>query len=149
MTYKDAENAFIASLTREDTLTVVALGNQFFNYIDQDSVELALDMLYVVDDYVLYKIADESKDFLRPRFSKSPALGWSFVRYSFSTQSNNDLIYLYNGIKLAFNPIKVDDLWYLTLKDGNQSSKDMLPSDQPHPNTIAPYPIRLNKQTEH
>ncbi|MBO4671197.1 MAG: hypothetical protein J5640_05080 [Bacteroidales bacterium] len=146
MTYKDAERQFIASLTKQDTLNVVALGTQFFTYIEEGNCDAALDMLNVLDGNVLYGIADESKDFLRPRFVKMPSDGWSFLRYSFSTAGVNDLVYLYGGLKLVFNPVKVGDNWFLTLKDGYQSSNDLNPSDQINPNSPAPYPIRLNKK---
>lgn len=146
MTYKDAEREFIASLTRQDTLDVVNLGTKFFTYIEENNTEAALDMLNVLDGNVLFGIADESKDFVRPRFARMPAEGWSFVRYSFSTPGVNDLVYLYGGLKLVFNPVKVGDHWFLTLKDGYQSSKDLSSSDQINPNSPAPYPIRLHSK---
>ena len=130
MTYKDAEREFIASLTRQDTLDVVNLGTKFFTYIEENNTEAALDMLNVLEGNVLYGIADESKDFVRPRFARMPAEGWSFVRYSFSTPGVNE----------------VGDHWFLTLKDGYQSSKDLSSSDQINPNSPAPYPIRLHSK---
>jgi hypothetical protein len=51
-------------------------------------------------------------------------------------------------MKLMFNPVFIDGQWYLTFKDGSQSSKDLLPENQVHEMAPAPKDIRLNKKPE-
>ncbi len=144
-TYADAERAFIASLTPEDSLAVVDLAREFFEHVKNNRTDEALDMINVVDNSVLYRIDMESRDFLRPRFLRMPEEGWQIVRYSFSTPGINDLVCNYGGMKLVFNPVKVEGRWYLTLKDGFMPSADM-PTTRVNPNSPAPAPLRLNKK---
>lgn len=135
-TYADAEREFKASLTREDTLAVLDLVREFFTNIEKEQTDAALDMINVVDNSVLYRIDLESREFLRPRFTRMPASGWGIDTYSFSTAGNNEFKCNYGGMKLVFNPVKVGSKWYLTLMDGFPQVIG--------PYTPAPDPIRLN-----
>lgn len=47
-------------------------------------------------------------------------------------------------MKLMFNPVFIDGTWYLTFKDGNQSSRDMREENQIHELAPAPTAPRLN-----
>ena len=144
-TYADAEREFIASLTADDSLSVVNLAKDFFDNVKHNRTDEALDMINVVDNGVLYRIDLASRDFLRPRFLRMPEEGWQLVRYSFSTPGINDLVCLYGGMKLVFNPVKVEGRWFLTLKDGFMPSQDAI-SNTINPNSPAPAPLRLNKK---
>ncbi len=143
-TYADAEREFLASLTAEDSLAVVDLAKEFFENVKYNKTDEALDMINVLENAVLYRIDLASRDFLRPRFLRMPEEGWSLVRYSFSTPGVNDLVCMYGGMKLVFNPVKIDGRWYLTLKDGFQPSADL--SKGINPNSPAPKALRLNKK---
>ena len=154
--YTDAENEFVGALTQLDTATVIFLANSFVDALKEGNISGALEMLYCLDGNVLYKISDNFSNELVSRFESFPVGEFSIDHYSFSTAGSNDLCYQYTvantegnehpmQMKLMFNPVKVDNLWYLTLKDGNQSSKDLDEKNQTHPYSLAPADIVLNK----
>ena len=155
-TYQEAEKEFLASLTESDTFAVLALGQEFMqNLMEGGDIDGALATLTVVEDDVLYKVGDSSIEELKARFSKRQVTDYDCIRYSFSTPGINDLVYRYStsgklgtgpGMKLVFNPVKVEDHWYLTLKDAYQSSLDIAEDDQVHPLSPAPEPIRINRK---
>ena len=152
--YKDAEQDFQASLVLSDTLDVLALGQNFMGALKAGEVDEALTNLYVVYDNVLYRVADSSLSQLKARFRRFPVSDYERVSLNFSTPGINDLVYRYsiNGpvgsgpaMKIAFNPVKVEGSWYLTLKDAYMSSKDLAPEDQISPYAPAPDTLRLNR----
>lgn len=156
-TYMEAEQDFQASLTAVDTASVMYLSEAFALALQAGNVTGALDMLYVLDGSVLYKPSETYYNELVSRFNNFPVGEYELDRMSFSTAGNNDLIYTYSvatpnttsnamKMKLIFNPVKVGDLWYLTFKDGNQSSIDLDDKKQPHPFSMAPSEITLNVQ---
>ena len=154
-TYEQAEQEFRQSLTFHDTLAVLTLGQNFMDALKSGQVESELVNLCVLYNDTLYKVADKSLLELQRRFSSVPVSDYAVASYSFSTPGNNDLAYRYTtsgkvgtspAFKIMFNPVKVDDHWYLTLKDGNMSSLDKDPALQVHPLSPAPNPIVLNKE---
>lgn len=155
-TYQDAEKEFLASLTELDTFTVLAMGQEFMqDLMVGGNLDSALASLTLVEYNVLYKVGDNTIEELKARYSKHPVTDYACIRYSFSTPGNNDLVYRYTtngelgtgpGMKLVFNPVKVEGNWYLTLKDAYQSSLDVHEDDQVHPLSPAPDPIRLNRK---
>ena len=156
-TYMEAEQDFQASLTAVDTATVMFLSDAFANALKEGNIAGALDMLYCLEGSVLYKPSETYYSELVSRFENFPVGDYEFDRLSFSTAGNNDLIYTYSvatpiatsntmKMKLIFNPVKVGDLWYLTFKDGSQSSIDLDDKKQPHPFSMAPSEITLNVQ---
>lgn len=156
-TYQDAEADFVSSLTQVDTASVIFLANSFVNALQAGNISGALDMLYCVEDNVVYKIADSYYNELAARFESFPVGEFELDHYSFSTAGDNDLCYKYAiasdkpvsnpvKMKIMFNPVKVGDLWYLTFKDGNMNSKDLDAKNQTHPYSLAPSEPVLNKQ---
>ena len=156
-TYQDAEDAFVASLTNSDTTTVVALTNSFLDRVKNGEIESAIQDIYVLYQGVLYRPADEYLQQLRTRFQTFPILGYTLERFSFSTPGNNDCCYVYRfaehvdgqpdkTMKLVFNPVYCEGCWYLTFKDGNQSSLDLPEDQQVLANSPAPGEIHLNRQ---
>ena len=152
--YKDAERDFIASLTLEDTLTVLSMGQSFMDSLKCGDVDEAVESLCVVDQSVLYKIADRSLNQIKARFRRFPVADYELTSYSFSTQGINDLVYRYSlsgpmgdgpAMKLTLNPVKVEGMWFLTLKDAYMSSKGLAPEDQVSPYAYAPDTLRLNR----
>lgn len=148
-----AETEFLSTLTSSDTLAVLALGANFMDALKSGNMEVELSELCVLHRDTLYKVADESLNMLRDRFTSVPATDYTLVSYSFSTPGNNDLSYRYvtsgkvgsgPAFKIMFNPVKVGSKWYLTLKDGNMSSLDKSPYAQVHPHSPAPRPVVLN-----
>ena len=155
-TQQDAEAEFLASLSEADENAVLNMAEDFMRKLKDGQVEEAVDMIYVLHNDVVYQKSDEYTTQLVNRFRYTfPVYTYERRYYSFSTEGNNDISYSYtfgpeqNGqaptMRLMFNPVFVDGLWYLTFKDGSQSSKD-LPLDK-QINAMAPAPnsIRLNK----
>lgn len=150
-TYLDAEEEFIASLTSQDTTYVLEMTEAFVKLIQSGHVDMAVNQVTTIYEDKLYIASDEYREQLRNRFNAFPIVNYELVRYSFSTQANNDVCYRYyfddtHSMKLVFNPVKIDGQWYLALKDGNQSSKDMDPDDQVQPNSMAPEIVTLNRE---
>lgn len=156
-TQKDAEAEFVSSLSQTDQDAVLALAEDCMKKLQAGQVEEAVDMIYILHDNVVYQKSDDYTVQLVNRFTSGfPVLTYERLYYSFSTEGNNDISYSYtfgpagdNGqaptMKLMFNPVFVNGQWYLTFKDGAQSSKD-LPLDK-QINDMAPAPVapRLNK----
>jgi len=152
-TYEMAEQEFRQSLTFHDTLSVLVLGQNFMDALKTGGIEYELQNLSVLDGNTLYKISNESLKELNARFGGLTISDYALSGYNFSTAGVNDLSYRYtlNGkvgsgpaLKIVFNPVKVDDVWYLTLKDGNMASTDITPREQIHPLSPAPEKIVLN-----
>lgn len=158
-TQKDAEAEFLSSLTQSDQDAVLDMAEDFMKKLKDGQVEEAVDMIYVLHNDVVYKKSAEYTDQLVNRFRYVfPVLSYERRYYSFSTEGNNDISYSYtfgperNGqapsMRLMFNPVYVDGQWYLTFKDGSQSSKDLPVEKQIHEMAPAPKDIRLNKKPE-
>jgi len=154
-TYDQAEQEFRESLTFHDTLAVLMLGQNFMDALKAGTIDLELPNLNVLYRDTLYKVSDRSLAQLRERFSGTPVADYALAGYSFSTPGNNDLSYRYTrsgkvgsapAFKIMFNPVKVGENWYLTLKDGNMSSTDKADYAQVHPKSPAPAPIVLNSK---
>lgn len=152
-TYEMAEQEFRQSLTFHDTLSVLVLGQNFMDALKTGGIEYELQNLTVLDDNVLYKISDESLKELQARYGELRISDYALAGYNFSTAGVNDLSFRYTiggklgsgpALKMVFNPVKVDDVWYLTLKDGNMASRDITASEQIHPLSPAPEKIVLN-----
>lgn len=154
-TYEDAERAFLASLTPDDTVTVKTMCDDFMKELASGQLDSALNRLCVVENSMLYKVSDNSIEKLRKRFQTYPVHEFELSRISFSTQGNNDVCYRYScrgplgegaGMKIVFNPVKVGKYWFLCLKDGSQSSLDLPPSERVHPHSPAPNPIVVGRK---
>lgn len=157
-TQKDAETEFISSLTQSDQDAVLALADDCMTKLRDGQVREAVDMIYVLHNDVVYQKNAEYTEQLVNRFENVfPVRSFERRYYSFSTEGNNDISYTYSfadvddgsrTMRLMFNPVFVDGQWYLTLKDGTQSSKDLPIDKQILDNAPAPQAIRLNKQPE-
>lgn len=154
-TQKDAEAEFVSGLSQSDSTSVLDLTEKFMQSLQAGKIEDAVDMIYVLYQNVLYAKSESFTTELYQRFAVFPVKSFKRDYYSFSTEGNNDVCYTYefashdkNGnareIKLMFNPVCVDGKWYLTLKEPNQSSKNLLPSKQIHELAPAPEKITLN-----
>lgn len=152
-TYGDAEREFRQSLTFHDTITVMVLGQNFMDALLAGDIGPELAELCVLQNDTLYRISDKSVRELRARFVSAPVSDYKLASYTFSTPGINDLCYRYTtsgdvnsgpAFKLMFNPVKVGDDWFLTLKDGSMSSQDMYYTRRPDDQSPAPLPIVLN-----
>lgn len=151
----DAEKEFRESLSSEDTSAVIALSEQFMQSLWNSRVTDAVDMIYVLYNDVVYKKSAAYTSELIQRFKMFPVLSYKMLYYNFSTEGNNDISYSYtfdkpqdgsepSSIKLMLNPVYVDGYWFLTLKDGYQSSLDLPKEKQIHDLAPAPSKVKLN-----
>ena len=158
-TQKDAEAEFLSSLTQTDQDLVLEMAEDCMTKLQAGQVEEAVDMIYVLHDNVVYKKSAEYSEQLVQRFTNAfPVKSYERLYYSFSTEGNNDISYSYvfgqtpSGtdatMKLMFNPVYVDGNWYLTFKDGSQSSRDLPLDKQVHELAPAPEAIRLNTRPQ-
>ena len=153
-TQKDAEEEFVSTLTAADTAAVLELTDKFMSLVKDDKVEDAVGMVTVLFEGVLYKPSDDYFVELVNLYRSMRIASYTLDKYFFTTEGNNDVSYMTESktivgdspmkLRVVFNPVKVDDSWYLALKDGTQSSK-LLPKDkQIHDMAPAPESIRLN-----
>jgi hypothetical protein len=157
-TQKDAEAEFVASLSKSDEEALLALADDCMSKFQAGRVDEALDMIYVLYNNVVYKKSASYTAELLQRFKMFPVLSFERLYHSFSTEGNNDISYSYvfapassgqsaQTMKLMFNPVYVDGQWYLTFKDGSQSSLDLPVDKQVHELAPAPDAPRLNKRS--
>lgn len=148
-TQKDAEAEFLASLSQSDQDAVLSLSDDFMSKLQAGQVEEAVDMIYVLYNDMIFKKSDAYTSEIVKRFKAFPVLSFERNYYSFSTEANNDVSYTYvfrkgksgspdQTVKLMLNPVLADGQWYLTFKDGTQSSKDLPVEKQIH--ELAPAP---------
>lgn len=151
-TYGDAEKEFIATLTREDSIKVLNLARICMDSLKSGNIESALRMLYVVKENHVLPLGGEDLKETREHFQRFPVVDYQLDYFTFSTQGCNDLKYRIKfsrkdkkgnipAIAFMFNPVKIDNRWYLCIKGKDQSSKDILnPREK---NSPAPSEIKL------
>ena len=157
-TQKDAEAEFLASLSQTDQDAVLALADDCMDKLQAGKVDEAVGMIYVLYNDVVYKKSASYTADLVQRFKSFPVVSYERLYHSFSTEGNNDISYSYvfapasggrseQTMKLMFNPVYIDGSWYLTFKDGSQSSRDLPLDKQIHELAPAPNAPRLNKSS--
>lgn len=151
-TYGDAEKEFIATLTKEDSISVLNQARICMDSLKVGNIESALEMLYVVKGNQILPLGGESLKETREHFQRFPVVDYQLDYFTFSTQGCNDLKYRIKfsrkdekgnipAIAFMFNPVKIDNRWYLCIKGKDQSSKDILnPREK---NSPAPSEIKL------
>lgn len=137
VTLEEAEAQFASELNDADTTQVLALGNQFMETMKEGKVDDALAMLYTrnepgVGGAGVRKLTEEEIAPLKTRFEQFPVVSYTIDHYDFSIPSLNDLKYKYvfrpgsatGKLNIMFNPVKLDGVWYLMLKQPDQPAKD-------------------------
>lgn len=147
----EAKTEFISTLTASDTTNVKQMALKCMDLLKADSIDQALDMLYTVQENKLRKLTEEEKGQLSKRFKIFPVIDYKFESLTFSTQGNSDVKFTsyfaksenvqnsLKTIKLMFNPIKIENQWYLSMKNIGQSSQDIV--NHPTDNSVAPAEI--------
>ena len=147
----EAKAEFVSELSSSDTSSVKTMAFQCMDLLKTDSISQALDMLYTIEGNKLRKLSEEEKIQLKNRFKIFPIIDYKFEGMTFSTQGNNDVKFTYyfskpenpqdapKALGLMFNPIKIDNQWYLTMKNIGQSSQEM--QNRPTDKSVAPAEI--------
>lgn len=116
---------FTDTLTKNDTLDVLRLSGLCMNTLEHN-IDSALNFIYFIQgDTLLVPLPNNKREFLKTTLSKYPIKSYDLLYLKFNSQYDNILKYKIfystsntpNSINLTFNPIKLDDAWYLTLKD--------------------------------
>lgn len=117
--------SFIQTLSNRDTMDVLNLSRQCMQVLKTD-IDSALNYIYYIQgDTLLLPLSTNRKEFLKATLNKYPIKSCNLVRLKFNSQYNNYLKYKIefninntpNTINLVFNPIKLGEAWYLTLKE--------------------------------
>ena len=130
-----AAQEFRSGLTAEDTTKMLGICEECMKTLKAGNIDGALNLLYQYDDSTktVSPISEENRKKMRNTFTVFPVLNYRMVYYNFTTQGLNDVKYEIeffektdstdqapNTIGLMFNPVKVDDQWYLTMKDADK-----------------------------
>ena len=153
-TFESAQASFAATITPADSAAVIAATEEFMSLVKSGEIDAALSHIYVVDNDTLFLPAPQSLASIKSKFTLFPVLSYKMTDIAFQTSAINDVTYQYvfqeaaegsnpATLKIAFNPVKVDGKWYLTLKDGNMTSKSMQQDLQMNPMAPAPKDVKL------
>ncbi len=117
---------YLTSLSPADTAEVKTLSSQFLTYLSENSVDDAVAMLYQSDGGGKpVKVDSATVAVLKRRNEIFPVRAFSVNAVKFLSPDNNAVTYTVmfdNGnppstTRWAFNPVKYDGKWYLTLSD--------------------------------
>lgn len=134
-TYGEVEAEFRASLTQNDTITVLQMADSLMQELQRGELDSALSKLYMLTSEGIAPINNEKLNKLKNHFKRFPVIDYKLIYYNFSTNALNDLKYSITFVKdeaqqmpaisFMFNPFKAEGKWYLCVKEERQSSKDM------------------------
>lgn len=129
---------FRNSLSSTDTTQMLKLCSDCMELLKAQKVESALSMLYEYNDSTkeVQPLTDKTRKQYERRFKVFPVLEYTMDYYSFQLEGVNDVKYRItfaleenpeqNGnavTAMMFNPVKVDGVWYLTIKNGTEFDK--------------------------
>lgn len=133
-TREEAISEFQSQLTAQDSTIMLEICNDCMDLLRDGKVEDALNSLYEYDDStgVVSPLSKEMRNRLSRQFAIFPVLEYELDYFSFQLEGCNDV--RYNVIfrdggdeqtgefvtKFMFNPVKVDETWYLSVKRGDQ-----------------------------
>lgn len=127
-----AQNEFVASLTKDDSTQMVKLCDDCMELLKQKDLEGALTMLREYDDSTnsIYPLTEETRARFQRIFTTFPVLDYQRIETTFMERGLNNVKYEivfgeeneYGVPKtsMMFNPVKVDDQWYITMKRADQ-----------------------------
>ena len=131
---------FRNTLTKEDTTQVLKLSNDCMELLKNKNIDQAVAMLYEYDDslYQIQPLTESSIKSIKHTLKVFPVIRYKLSYYSLQSESINDVKYIItfsdeqeseqNGrpvTSFMFNPVKVDGVWYLCLKNPTQSVDDL------------------------
>ena len=101
------------------------------------NIDEALKMLFVLRDGKAIPLPAEKEQQLRKNFKYFPVVDYKLDYYSFSSTDNNDVKFQIeffkhtspddhtpNTIGFMFNPVKIDGVWYLAVKEATKETTD-------------------------
>lgn len=125
-----SHDAFIATLTTEDTTEVLNLCQDFFTKLASGDKEAAINMLSLSNDSCqIIPMTEEKKQSLIKQFTIFPVLDNHLVDYTFGDAADNLMRFKVvfakdeqgkeDAINFGLNPIRKDGKWYLTVRNAS------------------------------
>lgn len=127
---------FRGALTEADTTQMLQVCNECMELLKKKDIEGALAMLKEYDDstHTVHDLSAETRQRYTRLFTLFPVLDYTLTNYTFLMEGLNDVKYEVifaeeahpevNGepkTSFMFNPVRVDDQWFVTVKRGDQS----------------------------
>ena len=117
--------------TKQDTIDINNLVNEYLAHITNKEFEAAADMLYKFQSDSVAPLNDEARAKFLSLYKKLPIYAAKTKSFILNSDRNNQVCYLIQiakggdiekeqGVmKLSLNPVVVDGKWYLTLLDSD------------------------------
>ena len=110
---------------------------KFEQAVEAGNIDEALKMLFILRDGKAIPLPAEKEQQLRKKFKYFPVVDYKLDYYSFSSTDNNDVKFQIeffkhtssddhtpNTIGFMFNPVKIDGVWYLAVKEATKEATD-------------------------
>lgn len=120
------ETPFGQTLSADDTTKVLALAENCMQQLKAGNVDAAISSIYFIDDQdnTLVHIPDSVADRLKAKYTKLPVVDYTLDQFIFEDYDNNEVRYRIQIVRdqpdvtmaLAFNPVKLNGEWFLTMK---------------------------------
>lgn len=121
---------FQLSLTQEDTTAMLQLCDDCMELLHKGKIDEAIGSLYEYDDSLkeVYPLSETTIKRYKHIYTMFPVIEYTRAYYSFQLEGLNDVKYEVKfsetdgGAMTAFmfNPVKLKDKWYLTVKSADQ-----------------------------
>lgn len=134
-TQEQESKEFREALTEADTTQMLQMCNECMELLKKKDIEAALAMLKEYDDSTktVSDLSAETRQRYTRLFTLFPVLDYTLTNYTFMMEGLNDVKYdvifaeeshpEVNGVpktSFMFNPVRVDDQWFVTVKRGDQ-----------------------------
>lgn len=135
-TQQQESQEFREALTEADTAMMLQKCNECMDLLQKKDIEGALAMLKEYDDSTktVSDLSAETRQRYTHLFTLFPVVKYTLTNYTFMLEGLNDVKYEVifaeesnpevNGepkTSFMFNPVRVDDQWYVTVKRGDQA----------------------------
>ncbi len=122
----DPDTELVKGLTAKDTADFIGLAQVCMDTLQAGKIDDGLNMIYCIINDTLMPMTDEMRENMKQHFKRFPVKKYRMEDFEINGYSNNTVKYSIffqenpeseACIKFAFNPIRIDDAWYLTLKN--------------------------------
>lgn len=130
--YIDSRESQNMQRTKTDTMAVLYNAKKYLNYLMENKLDSALNMLYVAIDDSVYTLSDEGKRQMRRTYEMFPVKDYKIDRLQMFSETTSELHYTIrygeasednpqqNTMKCLLQPVRVGYYWYLTVPDENR-----------------------------
>ena len=127
----------LTCLLYTSTVQVLTISRSCMDTLKAGNIDEALKMLFILRDGKAIPLPAEKEQQLRKKFKYFPVVDYKLDYYSFSSTDNNDVKFQIeffkhtssddhtpNTIGFMFNPVKIDGVWYLAVKEATKEATD-------------------------